>query len=112
MRILVIEDDAATAEHVAGGLADHGHEVELAADGAGGLARALEGGYELLIIDRMLPGGDGLGVVTRLRAAGSEVPVLFLSTLAGIDDRVTGLEAGGDDYLVKPFALPELLARV
>jgi len=112
MRILVVEDDAATAEFVAGGLAEQGHEVEVAADGAGGLARALEGGYELLIVDRMLPGGDGLGVVARLRAAGSEVPVLFLSTLAGIDDRVTGLEAGGDDYLVKPFALPELLARV
>ena len=91
MRILVVEDDAATAEFVAGGLADHGHEVELAADGVDGLAR---------------------GVVTRLRAAGSEVPAPFLSTLAGIDDRVPGLEAGGDDYLVKPFALPELRARV
>ena len=112
MRILVIEDDAATAEYVAGGLAEQGHAVEVAADAAAGLARALEGDFELLIVDRMLPGGDGLGVVTRLRAAGSDVPVLFLSTLAGIDDRVTGLEAGGDDYLVKPFALPELLARV
>lgn len=112
MRILVIEDDAATAEFVAAGLEGQGHVVEVARDGDAGLARAEAGGHDLLVVDRMLPGRDGLGLVAELRARGGDVPVLFLSTLAGIDDRVTGLDAGGDDYLTKPFALVELLARV
>jgi two-component system OmpR family response regulator len=86
--------------------------VDSIADGRDGLSRALSGDYAALILDRMLPGMDGLEVVRRLRAQGSETPVLFLTTMSGIDDRVQGLEGGADDYLVKPFALAELLARV
>jgi two-component system OmpR family response regulator len=112
MRILVIEDDAATAAYIAAGLRERGHGVDHAANGDAALSRALGESYDLLIVDRMLPGLDGLSLVRRLREAGREMPVLFLSTLAGLDDRVTGLDAGGDDYLVKPFALAELVARV
>lgn len=112
LRILVIEDDVATAEYVATGLADHGHQVEVASDGTVGFAMASAASFDVLVVDRMLPGRDGLEIVVGLRAAGKDVPVLFLSTLAGIDDRVGGLNAGGDDYLVKPFDFTELLARV
>jgi two-component system OmpR family response regulator len=112
MRILVIEDDAATAAYIAAGLRERGHGVDHAANGDTALSQALGESYHLLIVDRMLPGLDGLSLVRRLREAGREMPVLFLSTLAGLDDRVTGLNAGGDDYLVKPFALAELVARV
>lgn len=112
LRILVIEDDDATADYVATGLKDHGHQVEVAADGTTGSAMALAASFDVLVVDRMLPGRDGLGIVADLRAAGNDVPVLFLSTLAGLDDRVGGLNAGGDDYLVKPFDFTELLARV
>jgi two-component system OmpR family response regulator len=112
MRILLIEDDAATAGYIATGLSERGHEVDRAGDGRRGMARAVSNPYDLLIVDRMLPGLDGLSVVRRLRAEGDVTPVLFLSTLSGLDDRVTGLDAGGDDYLVKPFALVELAARV
>jgi two-component system OmpR family response regulator len=112
MRILLIEDDAATAGYIATGLSERGHEVDRAGDGRRGMARAASNPYDLLIVDRMLPGMDGLSVVRRLRAEGNATPVLFLSTLSGLDDRVTGLDAGGDDYLVKPFALVELAARV
>ena len=112
MRILVIEDDDATAEYVATGLEEHGHQVEVAADGAIGSAMASAASFDVLVVDRMLPGRDGLGIVADLRAAGNDVPVLILSTLAGLDDRVGGLNAGGDDYLVKPFDFTELLARV
>jgi two-component system OmpR family response regulator len=112
MRILLIEDDAATAGYIATGLSERGHEVDRAGDGRRGMARAVSNPYDLLIVDRMLPGLDGLSVVRRLRAEGDATPVLFLSTLSGLDDRVTGLDAGGDDYLVKPFALVELAARV
>ena len=112
MRILVIEDDAATAAYIAAGLRERGHGVDHAANGEAALSQALDESYHLLIVDRMLPGLDGLSLVRRLREAGREMPVLFLSTLAGLDDRVTGLDAGGDDYLVKPFALAELVARV
>jgi two-component system OmpR family response regulator len=112
MRILLIEDDAATAGYIAAGLSEHGHHVDRAGDGRQGMARAVANPYDMLIVDRMLPGLDGLSVVRRLRAKGDATPILFLSTLAGLDDRVTGLDAGGDDYLVKPFALVELAARV
>ena len=112
MRVLVIEDDVATAGYIATGLSERGHAVDHAANGRAALELALGAPYQLLIVDRMLPGLDGLTLVRRLRAAGRSVPVLFLSTLAGLDDRITGLEAGGDDYLVKPFALAELVARV
>jgi two-component system OmpR family response regulator len=112
MRILLIEDDVATAAHVRDGLEEDGHDIEVAGDGDTGLASALAGRHDVLVVDRMLPGRDGLSLVAELRARGIAVPTLFLSTLAGIDDRVSGLEQGGDDYLVKPFALSELVARV
>src|SRR5262249_35728764 len=112
MRILVIEDDDDTAEYVRTGLEEAGHTVERAKNGADGLFMAATEAFEVMIVDRLLPVTDGLTVVKMLRAGGSRTPVLFLSTLAGIEDRVTGLEAGGDDYLVKPFAFSELQARV
>jgi two-component system OmpR family response regulator len=112
MKILLIEDDADTAAYVADGLREHGHVVDHVADGRDGLSLAADERYELLIVDRMLPGIDGLAIVQAVRAGGVRTPVLFLSTLGGLDDRVTGLDAGGDDYLVKPFALSELAARV
>lgn len=112
MKILLIEDDAETADYVATGLREHGHMVEIADNGRDGLFLAAGESYDLFIIDRMLPGLDGLSIVKTLRGAGGKTPVLFLSTLSGIDDRVAGLDAGGDDYLVKPFAFAELLARV
>jgi two-component system OmpR family response regulator len=112
MKILLIEDDADTAAYVADGLREHGHAVDHVADGREGLSLAADERYELLIVDRMLPGVDGLAIVQAVRAGGVRTPVLFLSTLGGLDDRVTGLDAGGDDYLVKPFAFSELAARV
>jgi two-component system OmpR family response regulator len=112
MKILLIEDDADTAAYVADGLREHGHAVDHVADGREGLSLAADERYELLIVDRMLPGVDGLAIVQAVRAGGIRTPVLFLSTLGGLDDRVTGLDAGGDDYLVKPFAFSELAARV
>ena len=112
MRILVVEDDAATAEYVARGLSEAGHLVDRAADGREGLILASDGGYDALVVDRMLPKLDGLGLVRALRAAGVKTPALFLTARAGVGDRVEGLEAGGDDYLVKPFAFAELLARL
>lgn len=112
MKILLIEDDAETADYVAAGLREHGHVVDVAANGRDGLFLASEGRFDLLIVDRMLPGLDGLAIVKTLRGAGVQTPALFLTTLAGVDDRVEGLNAGGDDYLTKPFAFSELLARV
>lgn len=112
MKILIIEDDRETGEYVSTGLKEAGHSVDLARDGYEGLLCAKEGRYDLLVVDRMLPHLDGLTVVKTLRSAGCNVPVLFLTTLCGIDDRVEGLNAGGDDYLVKPFAFSELAARV
>jgi len=112
MNILVIEDDRETAEHIVHTLSSCGHHVEEAHDGAAGIARARQGGHAVLIVDRMLPELDGLSLVRQLRAEGSRTPVLFLTTMSGINDRVEGLEAGGDDYLVKPFAFAELVARV
>jgi two-component system OmpR family response regulator len=112
MRILLVEDDPSTATYIADGLRARGHAVEHAAEGRAALTRALRESYQLLIVDRMLPALDGLSLVREIRARERDVPVLFLSTLGGLDDRVTGLDAGGDDYLVKPFALAELIARV
>ena len=112
MNILLIEDDVVTATFVAFELTEAGHTVERAADGPSGLKRALAGGHAVAIVDRMLPGLDGLELTRRLRAARISTPLLFLTTMSGIDDRVEGLEAGADDYLVKPFAFAELLARV
>ena len=112
MRILLIEDDGDTACFVSERLQANGHAVDQSADGHTGLALAGRNGYDLLIIDRMLPGLDGLAIVRTVRAAGIKSPVLILTTLAGVNDRVEGLEAGADDYLVKPFAIAELLARV
>jgi two-component system OmpR family response regulator len=112
LRILVVEDDSETAGYLSGGLEEEGHAVSWSRAGRDGLFLAMTENFDLLIIDRMLPELDGLTLVKTLRAARIETPVLFLTTMAGIDDRVTGLNAGGDDYLVKPFAFSELVARV
>jgi len=112
MRILLAEDDAETASYVMQGLREAGHVITVARDGREGLFQASGQEWDLLIVDRMLPGLDGLSLVRTVRAGGVETPVLFLTTLGGIDDRVNGLNAGADDYLVKPFAFSELLARV
>ncbi len=112
MRILVIEDDAETAAYLLGGLTEEGHVVTVAADGRKGLMLAATEDFDVLVVDRMLPGLDGLAIVCTLRASGVQTPALFLTTMSGIDDRVSGLNAGADDYLVKPFAFSELAARV
>lgn len=112
MKVLLIEDDAETARYVSQGLEEHGHTVDHAANGRDGLFLGAGEAYDVLIVDRMLPGLDGLGVVKTLRAANVQTPVLFLTTMSGVGQRVDGLEAGGDDYLTKPFAFAELLARV
>jgi two-component system OmpR family response regulator len=112
MRILVIEDDRETSTYIANGLIEEGHAVHCFADGRDGLLQATAEDYDVLIVDRMLPGLDGLSLVRTLRGAGRQVPVIFLTSLGGVDDRVTGLEAGGDDYISKPFAFSELLARI
>jgi two-component system OmpR family response regulator len=112
MRVLLIEDDRETTAYVARGLREQGHVVDLAATGRDGLFLATDGGHDVLIVDRMLPGLDGISLVKALRGTGVKAPVLFLTALAGVGDRVRGLEAGGDDYLVKPFAFAELLARI
>lgn len=112
MKILLIEDDQETSAYVARGLREHGHVVDLAATGRDGLFLATDGGHDVLIVDRMLPGLDGVSLVRGLREIGLKAPVLFLTALGGVGDRVRGLEAGADDYLVKPFAFAELLARV
>lgn len=112
MKLLLIEDDQRAAGYVAGGLRESGHSVDHAADGAEGLTLALASRYDVIIADRMLPHLDGLAVVHTLRAQGVATPILILSALAKVDDRVRGLRAGGDDYLTKPFAFSELLARI
>jgi two-component system OmpR family response regulator len=112
MKVLLIEDDQETSAYVARGLREQGHVVDLAATGRDGLFLATDGGHDVVIVDRMLPGLDGIGLVQALRGTGVKAPVLFLTALGGVGDRVRGLEAGGDDYLVKPFAFAELLARV
>lgn len=112
MKILLIEDDKTTAEWVRRGLSEEGHVVDHVADGREGLMQAMDGGHDVLIVDRMLPGLDGLSLIRALRSARVETPALFLTALGGVDDRIEGLRAGGDDYLVKPFVFGELSARV
>ncbi len=112
MRILVVEDDDETAAYVAKALTENGHTVDRAPDGRDGLFLATSGDYDALVVDRMLPSLDGLALIKALRAANLTTPVLILSALGQVDDRVEGLRAGGDDYLVKPFAFSELLARL
>lgn len=112
MKILVIEDDASTADYIRKGLVELGHVVDTASNGRDGLFLAAGESFDVMIIDRMLPGLDGLAIVKTIRSAGIKTPVLFLTALAGIDDRVDGFDAGGDDYLVKPFAFAELAARI
>jgi len=112
LAILVVEDDAATADFIKGTLAAEGHRVEVHGDGKDGLKYAVAGNYDLIVLDRMIPGVNGLSIVKSMRGAGVRTPVLFLTALGGVDDRVEGLEAGGDDYVVKPFAQAELIARV
>ncbi len=111
-RLLLIEDDEETAEEVAGYFRRRGYEVACAATGPNGLAQAGTGRADVLVVDRLLPGLDGLGVIEALRHAGVRTPALVLSALDGVDERVRGLRAGGDDYLGKPFALAELAARI
>ncbi len=112
MKILLIEDDEETAGYIAGGLTRQGHVVDHAANGRDGLFLAAGESYDVMIVDRLLPGLDGLAIVKTIRGAGIKTPVLFLTAVDGVDDRVEGLDAGGDDYLVKPFAFTELAARV
>src|SRR5882672_1602954 len=112
MHILLVEDDVELAGSLLGQFREQGYQVEHCADGDSGLASACRGEYQVIVLDRMLPRLDGLRLVRELRSRGVATPVIYLTTMSGIDDRVQGLEAGGDDYLVKPFAFAELLARV
>lgn len=112
MKILLIEDDSETAQFIAAGLSSENHATTVAADGNSGLLRGMGEAWDLLIVDRMLPQLDGLTLVGRLRQAGINTPILFLTTMGGVDARVQGLNAGADDYLMKPFSFAELAARV
>jgi two-component system OmpR family response regulator len=112
VKLLVLEDDPDTADYLNRGLSEAGHVVDLCRDGRDAFNLACDGGYDVLIIDRMVPGMDGLRTVKSLRAADTRTPILFLTAVNGVRDRVEGLEAGADDYLVKPFAFTELLARI
>jgi two-component system OmpR family response regulator len=112
MRILLIEDDRKTAEYIVRGLTEERHIVDHLIDGRDGASHAISETYDLVIVDRMLPGLDGLSIVKTIRGAGRKMPILILTALGGVDDRVDGLDAGGDDYVIKPFAFTELLARV
>ncbi|MDO8295108.1 MAG: response regulator transcription factor [Caulobacter sp.] len=112
MRILIIEDDIEAAEAMSRGLGEAGYDCIHAADGAAGLAQAQKRGFDVLIVDRMMPKMNGVQVVETIRREGDATPVLFLSALGEVADRVDGLQAGADDYLVKPYAFPELIARV
>ncbi|WP_163647708.1 response regulator transcription factor [Modicisalibacter sp. 'Wilcox'] len=112
MKILVIEDDRLTGQYIVDGLREEGHVVDLLTDGSQGLMQAAAGGYDVLVVDRMLPSLDGLAIVQTLRGARLPVPILLLTALDGVEDRIEGLNAGADDYLVKPFVFGELSARV
>lgn len=112
MRILLLEDDRMTSTYIVKGLSEAGHVVDLVEDGRDALVQGTHERYDMAIVDRMTPGLDGLSLVKAMRAARVATPVLFLTAIGGVDDRVEGLEAGGDDYLVKPFAFSELLARI
>lgn len=112
MKILVLEDDKTSGAYIAEGLREEGHSVDLIANGADGLVQAMVGAYDVMVVDRMMPGLDGVSLVKTLRGAKNRTPVLFLTALGGVDDRIEGLNAGGDDYLVKPFAFGELSARI
>jgi two-component system OmpR family response regulator len=112
MKVLLIEDDSSVAEFTARGLKEAGHTVDHADNGKDGLFMATTESYDILIVDRMLPGVDGLSIIRTLRASDDATPVIILSALGQVDDRVKGLQAGGDDYLVKPFAFSELGARI
>jgi two-component system, OmpR family, response regulator len=112
MNILLVEDDMDLAHSIGEHFRDQGYVVQHCTDGETGLSNACQADYQVIVLDRMLPGLDGLEFVRRLRQRGVRTPVIYLTTMSGIDDRVQGLEAGGDDYLVKPFAFAELLARV
>ena len=111
-KILVVEDDATTADYVAKGFEQNGYVVDVARDGRDGLFHATDGHYAAIVLDRMLPGMDGLAVLGAVRAAGIDTPIIVLSALGSTDERVKGLKSGSDDYLAKPFAFSELLARV
>ena len=111
-RALAIEDDETAAREILAELGRHGFEVDWVTDGTAGLARARTGAYDVITLDRMLPGLDGLSIVTELRAAGVLTPVLMISALGDVDERISGLRAGGDDYLTKPFAPQEMAARI
>ena len=112
MRILVVEDDQRTADFVARGMIEAGHVCDVIDDGRDALFQATREPYDVLVVDRMVPGLDGLSLIKAVRAARIGTPAIFLTSISGVDDRVEGLEAGGDDYLTKPFAFSELLARV
>ena len=112
MRVLVIEDDQEAARYIRKGLSEIGHVVDVCADGTDGLHMGLTGDYDALVVDRMLPGRDGLSIIAALRAAKVKTPALVLSALGEVEDRVEGLSVGGDDYLVKPYAFSELMARL
>ena len=111
-KILVVEDDATTADYIVGGLEQNGFVVDHASNGRDGLFHATDGNYAAIVLDRMLPGIDGLALLSALRAAGIQTPVIILSALSSTDERVKGLKTGADDYLAKPFAFSELLARI
>jgi two-component system, OmpR family, response regulator len=112
MKILVLEDDKTTGPYIAEGLREEGHSVDLFANGTDGLVQAMVGTYDVLVVDRMMPGLDGVSLVKTLRGAKNRTPVLFLTAMGGVDDRIEGLNAGADDYLIKPFAFGELSARI
>ncbi|MCV2889284.1 response regulator transcription factor [Ruegeria aquimaris] len=111
-RVLIVEDDDETREFLAKGFTEEGFAVESAADGREGLFHATDGGFDAVVLDRMLPGLDGLSLIKSIRAAGLKTPVIMLTAMSAVDERVKGLRAGADDYLVKPFSFQELLARI
>ena len=112
MKLLLIEDDKTIADYILSGLRQEGHVIDHVVDGREAMGQAMAGSYDVMIVDRMLPGLDGLSLVKALRAAKVLTPAIFLTALGGVDDRIEGLQSGGDDYLVKPFAFGELSARI